>query len=225
MTPSSKVRIVLASCLLAIAGCSGLPPRGGAAGEVASLVPESMDLASAEPVRETAPPGPGSSAIPPQPTVTPAASMAPEPAGMPDRPATPSAPAPRLEPVKAELLLPMAEISAFVQELQTTPTIDAETRTQILTTLFQTPAEVQPQLIRQYRALLALGQATAVASAPVAATPAPSPAAAQAAPVREGAAETKQEAVVAASHIEPTPRHAESSETVLPIAAVGTGQL
>lgn len=51
-----------------------------------------------------------------------------------------------------------AEVKTFVSELEQSDSLAPEIRHEILAWLSQTPREYQPQLIRQYRALLAMGK-------------------------------------------------------------------
>ena len=53
---------------------------------------------------------------------------------------------------------PSTEMKAFVCELDELPNLAPEIRCEILAWLSQTPQKYQPQLIRQYRALLAMGR-------------------------------------------------------------------
>ncbi len=103
----------------------------------------------------------------------------------------------------AAMLEPMADMSAFVQELEAVPGIDAAGRSQILTTVLQAPPELQPQLIGQYRRLLALGKTSAVAPAPAAAPEKRDLVPVAALQPAETAVEAKKESVIAASHNEP----------------------
>lgn len=50
-----------------------------------------------------------------------------------------------------------ADLKAFICELDKSPDLDPEIRYEIVTWISQTPRQYQPQLIRQYRALLAMG--------------------------------------------------------------------
>jgi hypothetical protein len=102
----------------------------------------------------------------------------------------------------AALMVPMADISAFIQELEGAAHIDSSTRNQILTTAFQTPPEFQPQLIRQYRALLALGHTAAAMPPSAAVVQAPSSIPAAVPLPAKRVEEVKKESVVAASHSE-----------------------
>ena len=89
-------------------------------------------------------------------------------AAPPGQAATASAPAQQAMPQGA-MLLPVpggsppwpipglsAEMKAFVCELDESPNLDPEIRYEILAWLSQTPQQYQSQLIRQYRALLAM---------------------------------------------------------------------
>lgn len=105
----------------------------------------------------------------------------------------------------AAMMTPVAEVSQFIQELEDAPHIDPATRSQILATALQAPPEQQSQLIRQYRAMLALGQnaVAQAAPAPTPPQPAPNPLSATVPPPAELAVAEKVETVVPASHNEP----------------------
>lgn len=94
-----------------------------------------------------------------------------------------------------ETVAPIAEMSAFIQELEAASHIDPAMRRQIMATAMQTSPEQQSQMIRHYRALLALGRKATEAS--LAAT---EPAAA--ALPAESSVSPKPESVVAATHDE-----------------------
>lgn len=94
-----------------------------------------------------------------------------------------------------EVVAPMAEMSAFIQELEAASHIDPAMRRQIMATAMQTSPELQSQMIRHYRALLALGRKAATVS-PAAAEPA------AAALPAESSVSPKPESVVAATHDE-----------------------
>lgn len=206
MTPRHTVRILLAIWLLAAVGCSWLPH--GDHDTTVPARPEPFDLSQA------------SSPVALQPTASQ------ETVGSPQfRDPTVQLPSQQLgrsgtTPValgppavaNGALLVPIADLSAFIQELEAAPHVDAATRNQILTTALQTPPDLQPQLIRQYRTLLALGQV----SPPM---PAPSTVVQEqvshpvAAPLpAKSAIAVKEETVVAASHNEPIQTETDHSQ-------------
>ena len=92
-----------------------------------------------------------------------------------------------------EPVAPMAEMSAFIQELEAASHIDPATRRQIMATAMQTSPDQQSQMIRHYRAMLALGrEATEASSAATVPAVVPDPV--------EPAALPKPETGVAATH-------------------------
>lgn len=114
-------------------------------------------------------------------------------------------------PQAAHKAVPVAEMSAFIKELEAASHLDAATRREIMATAFQTPPELQAQMIRQYRALLAHGRAAGAASAGGASTKAATTGAAGtsavvpvAAPLpTETTVPNGQTPVIATSHTEP----------------------
>ena len=92
-------------------------------------------------------------------------------------------------------------MSAFIQELEAASHIDAATRRQIMATAFQTRPELQAQLIRQYRALLALGRSSKTKAPTTTPSPASNPTTVST--PAEPAVSTEMQPVVAATHNAP----------------------
>ena len=95
----------------------------------------------------------------------------------------------------------VAEMSAFIKELEAASHIDAATRNQILATALHTPVKQQAGLIRQYRAMLALGRSTTEQSPASTASPT-SPPEYNALPDKPDPI-ARTEPVVPVSHVEP----------------------
>jgi hypothetical protein len=199
MTPLQTARVLLSVCLLAAIGCAPLPWRGEET--VAKFEPPMNVGPSALPV----PQGAGStiqqqlpSALPTGAVATSQAVQMPTRSGSATgRPPFPT-PAPGLAPSQnATGTGPsMTELTGFMEELENATHIDPTARSEILTTVLQTP-----HLIPQYRAMLAFGQAPAAASAPPRSAVVPAPALSR--PPQEPAFEPAAEAVVSAAHRQP----------------------
>jgi hypothetical protein len=197
MTPLRTVHVLLSVCLITAPGCSWLPPRGEYAANLQSQA-NPVDLRHSD-----------ANALPATPDVQrtvagaqPQGPVAPSEMGTAaQQGALPSQSRQRVAQTDFEVVAPVVDLSAFVQELESAPHIDGAARGQILTAVVQTPPQLQSQLIRQYRALLALGRnaATPPAAAPVQSTAQPVAVPLPAEPVFE----PKPVPVIAATHSEP----------------------
>jgi hypothetical protein len=198
MTPRQTALVLLSVWLLA-SGCSWLPSRGEHGARV-ELRPELLELRESE---SHAPPAPSGVAQPAYRGAESARPVAPEPVldagGMGVSPALSGQAAVQ---ANFETVVPVAEMSAFIQELESASHIDAATRSQILATAFQTPPQLQAQMIRQYRALLALGRTGGSVAAP-SAMQRPTTVPASVPLPQDVAVEARPEVVMAASHNEP----------------------
>ncbi len=197
MSPRSTLRILLVIWLFAAGGCSWLPSRGQRDATQTYPDPQPLNLSAGN--RPQAQPGPATSM---QNTVSQAqGAMAASPMLGGAAQTLPNL----SDANSAAMMAPVAEVSQFIRELENASHIDPATRSQILATALQAPPEQQSQLIRQYRALLALGQtaATQAAPAPTTSQPAPSTVPATVPPPAEPAVAEKVETVVPASHNEP----------------------
>ncbi|NLS90581.1 MAG: hypothetical protein GXX96_00155 [Planctomycetaceae bacterium] len=199
MSSRQTALVLLSIWLLATVGCSWWPSRGNHRLEP-GLSPDPADLRLPDPA--AAQPSSGT----PQPAYQqPVAGNEPlgaGSAGPSDRfPVQASQPA---VPPNVQSAVPVAEMSTFIHELEAATHIDPATRSQILATAFQTPPQWQPQLIRQYRALLALGRTSLAASSPESVTIGQPPTAATTlSPPQVPGTEPRPATVVAASHNEP----------------------
>lgn len=207
MSSRQTALVLLSIWLLATFGCSWWPSRGnhrlapGLSAEPADLrLPDAAAQPSSgasqpvyqQPLAAGEPLGAGS-------------------AGSSDRfPVQASQPA---VPPNVQSAVPVAEMSTFIHELEAASHIDPATRSQILATAFQTPPQWQPQLIRQYRALLALGR-TSLAAPPAEPVLIGQPATAAAAlPPPQATSTEPTTTVVAASHSEPVESEAVAAPT------------
>ena len=161
MTPLRTTPILLSVCAIAALGCVRLPSRGmGGAKVDVQLEPADVSTsATGSPSR--------------LPTVQKPDCQSSSPAVSTERSATPDAST--VKPIAEFDAAAVAEMSAFIKELENASHVDAATRNKIMATALQTPVEQQGELIQQYRAMLALGRSAmesqAVASAPTSATP------------------------------------------------------
>lgn len=190
MTQFRTALIAIFFSVMSAPGCTWMPSRGvdGAGPE---LQVEPVDLADSE-VGE---PKVGQAPRPPVEGVArPAVERQSE---RPPMSASPQA----VGPANGERVVPVAEMTAFIKELEAASHIDAATRSQIMATAFQTPPELQTQMIRQYRALLALGRSAGAVPSDTTALTTSQPAMVPL-PAESNASGTR-ETVVAASHTEP----------------------
>ncbi len=194
MTPLRTALILLCVCVIAASGCTGLPMRGVDGANV-ELQLEPADQAESRPEASAAFSGSPSSG---QPAFDPST---PSPQLNSQQPAASLGTNQAVAQAGFEAVAPMAEMSAFIQELEAASHIDPAMRRQIMMTAMDASPEGQSQMIRHYRALLALGRKATVASSVATQSPTSVPAAVPF--PTEPTASSNPESVVAATHNEP----------------------